>query len=52
MPHNNPMGFLRNLLGRPANEKALLLMPVGYPATNAQVPNLARKPIDEVAVWR
>jgi iodotyrosine deiodinase len=48
----NPMGFLRDLLGRPANEKALLLMPVGYPATDAQVPNLTRKPIDEVAVWR
>ena len=48
----NPMAFLRDLLGRPAHEKALLLMPVGYPATGAQVPNLTRKPIDEVAVWR
>jgi iodotyrosine deiodinase len=48
----NPMGFLRDLLGRPANEKAMLLMPVGYPAPDAQVPNLTRKPIDEVAVWR
>jgi iodotyrosine deiodinase len=48
----NPMGFLRDLLGRPPNEKAMLIMPVGYPAPKAQVPNLTRKPIDEVAVWR
>ena len=48
----NPMGFLRDLLGRPANEKALLIMPVGYPAPDAQVPNLTRKSIDEVIVWR
>jgi len=48
----NPMGFLRELLGRPPNEKALLIMPVGYPAPDAQVPNLTRKPLDEVAVWR
>ena len=48
----NPMGFLRDLLGRPSNEKALLIMPVGYPAPDAQVPNLTRKPLDEVVVWR
>ena len=48
----NPMGFLRDLLGRPANEKALLIMPVGYPAPDARVPNLTRKPLEEVAVWR
>ena len=48
----NPMGFLRELLERPPNEKALLIMPVGYPAPDARVPNLTRKPLDEVAVWR
>ena len=48
----NPMGFLRDLLRRPANEKAFLIMPVGYPAIDARVPDLARKPIDQVAVWR
>jgi nitroreductase len=48
----NPMGFLGELLGRPANEKALLVMPVGYPAPDAQVPNLERKPLDEIAFWR
>ena len=48
----NPMGFLRDLLGRPANEKAFLIMPVGYPAADARVPDLARKPIDQVVIWR
>lgn len=48
----SPMGFLADLLGRPANEKALLLMPVGYPAPDARVPDLQRKSLDEIAVWR
>ena len=48
----NPMGFLRELLGRPVNERAMLVMPVGYPAPNAQVPDLRRKSLDEIAVWR
>ncbi len=48
----NPMGFLRDLLGRPANEKAMLVMPVGYPAPDARVPDLARKALEEIAVWR
>ena len=48
----NPMGFLRELLGRPTNEKAFLIMPVGYPAPDARVPDLTRKPIEQVAIWR
>ncbi len=48
----NPMAFLGELLGRPANEKAMLVMPVGYPAPDAEVPDLDRKPLDEIAVWR
>ena len=47
----SPMGFLSRLLGRPANEKPFLLMPVGYPAPDARVPDLHRKPLDEIAVW-
>ncbi len=47
-----PMGFLGELLERPANEKAMLVMPVGYPAAGARVPDLARKPLSEIAVWR
>jgi nitroreductase len=48
----NPMAFLRELLGRPSNERAMLVMPVGYPAADAQVPDLARKPLEEIALWR
>ncbi len=48
----SPMGFLGELLERPANEKAMLVMPVGYPAPDAQVPDIARKPLDDIAVWR
>lgn len=48
----NPMGFLAELLGRPAHEKAMLVMPVGYPAPDAQVPDLTRKPLDQIADWR
>ena len=48
----SPMGFLGEVLERPANEAALILFPVGYPAEGATVPDLARKPLAEVAVWR
>jgi nitroreductase len=48
----SPMGFLGEVLGRPAHEKAFLVMPVGYPATDARVPDLARKPLESIAVWR
>ena len=47
----NPMGFLRELLGRGTNEKAVLVMPVGYPADSAQVPDLARLPADAFIQW-
>lgn len=47
----SPMRFLSELLGRPANEKPLILFPVGYPAPGATVPDLERKPLEDVAVW-
>lgn len=47
----SPMGFLREVLGRPDHEEAMLVMPVGYPASGARVPDLHRKPLDEVAVF-
>ncbi|MCC6214636.1 MAG: nitroreductase family protein [Polyangiaceae bacterium] len=47
----SPMGFLSRLLGRPANEKPYILFPVGYPAPDATVPDLTRKPLEELAVW-
>lgn len=48
----SPMAFLGALLERPDNERAMLVMPVGYPAEGARVPDLARKPLEEIAVWR
>lgn len=47
----SPMGFLAELLGRPAYEKAFLLLPVGYPAADARVPDLHRKTLEEIAVF-
>lgn len=47
----SPMGFLEEVLNRPKNEKAYLLLPVGYPAENATVPNLTRKKINEIAFY-
>ena len=44
----SPMRFLAELLGRPANERPFILIPVGYPADEAVVPDLARKPLDEI----
>ncbi|XP_070782371.1 iodotyrosine deiodinase [Enoplosus armatus] len=41
---------LRLLLKRPANEKLLMLLPVGYPASDATVPDLNRKPLDDIVV--
>ncbi len=46
----SPMGFLRELLGRPENERPYVLIPVGYPGADATVPTLRRKPLDEIAV--
>lgn len=47
----SPMNFLSRLLNRPENEKPFLLIPVGYPAQDAVVPNLRRKPLEEVSVF-
>ena len=47
----SPMRFLREILGRPTHEEAMLVMPVGYPADDAEVPDIHRKTLDEVAVF-
>ena len=44
----SPMGFLGKLLKRPSSEKAFLLIPVGYPAADCEVPRLGRKSLDEI----
>jgi iodotyrosine deiodinase len=46
----SPMGFLARILERPRNERAYLLIPVGYPAADADVPDLERKALDEILV--
>ena len=48
----SPMGFLREILERPANERPYVLTPVGYPAAGCTVPDLERKPLAEILVRR
>ena len=45
----SPMNFLERILERPSNERAFLLLPVGYPETAVTVPDLARKKLSEVS---
>ncbi len=47
----SPMGFLREILGRPEHEHAMLVLPVGYPAEDAMVPDISRKPLEDVSVF-
>jgi nitroreductase len=44
----SPMRFLSEILGRPKNEKPYVLIPVGYPAEGARVPDITRKSPDEI----
>lgn len=44
----SPMGFLASILGRPKNEKPYLLIPVGFPAADAVVPSIVKKPLDQI----
>jgi nitroreductase len=46
----SPMGFLARLLARPPNERAYVLIPVGYPAADATVPDLERKALSKILV--
>ena len=45
----SPMGFLEKICNRPPNERAFLLIPVGYPAVNAKVPELQKKQFSDYA---
>lgn len=47
----SPMNFLQEILKRPENERPFLLIPVGFPAEGATVPDLKRKTEEEVVVW-
>jgi nitroreductase len=48
----SPMGFLARILERPPNERPFVLIPVGYPAPDAEVPDIGRKPLEEILVLR
>lgn len=47
----SPMGFLASVLDRPHNERPFVLLPVGHPAPDAVVPDLARKSLADVSVF-
>ena len=47
----SPMGFLNKILGRPKHERPFLLLVAGYPALNVEVPDIQRKPLDEIATF-
>ena len=48
----SPMGFLGEILERPANERAMMLIVTGFPAGDARVPSLRRKSLDEFVTFR
>jgi iodotyrosine deiodinase len=47
----SPMGFLNEVLGRPANERPFLLLVVGHPAADAVVPDIGKKPLEQIATF-
>ncbi|MBA2533271.1 MAG: nitroreductase family protein [Nocardioidaceae bacterium] len=52
LPHTpSPMGFLASILGRPPTERPYILFPVGYPAPDCRVPDIARKPLAEALIF-
>ena len=48
----SPMKFLSEVLNRPEHETAMLLMPVGYPADDAMVPDIQRKALEDILVFK
>lgn len=47
----SPLNFLAKVLNRPENEKPFLLIPIGYPAKNVEIPDITRKPLDEILYY-
>ena len=47
----SPMNFLAKILGRPENERAFILFPIGYPEEKVYVPNIHRKPLEDVSCF-
>ncbi len=48
----SPMAFLNQILDRPAHERPFLLLVVGHPADDCVVPDIVRKPLEELVDWR
>jgi hypothetical protein len=48
----NPMNFLNEILDRPAGERPFLILVAGYPAANAMVPVIQKKPLTEILTFR
>jgi iodotyrosine deiodinase len=48
----SPMNFLNEILERPAHERPYLLLVVGHPAADAQVPRITKKPLDDIVTFR
>ena len=48
----SPMEFLGKLLSRPENEKAFVLIPIGYPKEGVMVPDIRRKELEEIVEWK
>lgn len=48
----SPMGFLSEILARPVEEKPYLLLVTGYPAPDATVPDIGKRPLEEIATFR
>ena len=47
----SPMNFLSEICGRPKNEKATMIVVAGHPADDCTVPDITKKPLDEIASW-
>lgn len=47
----SPMGFLREILGRPSSERPFIMFPVGRPAPDCTVPDLRRRALEEVSIF-
>ena len=47
----SPMKFLNEILGRPKSERPFLLLVTGYPADDAEVPDIRRKALDDFTSW-
>lgn len=48
----SPMGFLNDVLERPSNERPFLLLVTGHPADDATVPDIDKKPLEQIATFR